>query len=114
MEVIKIIQHNVIKWTLDRRNELFNYYTKEDPDIILLNSTGIPDNQNIKIFTYKVYQRNFQNEEHAGVAIAIKYNVKHKILDNFQEDFIGIEIDTNRGPIIVTTTYLPPRRNYIH
>ena len=32
---IKIIQHNVLKWTFQRRNELCNLYFTYDPDIIL-------------------------------------------------------------------------------
>ena len=52
---LKIIQHNVLKWTNPRRHELSNYYRKEDADIILLNSTGIPDTDRIKMFGYNIY-----------------------------------------------------------
>ena len=69
---IKIIQHNVLKWTFARRNELTNLYLKTDPEIILLNATGIRDDDRIKIFNYNVYQRNRYGEDHAGVAVAIK------------------------------------------
>ena len=73
---MKIIQHNVQAWTFNRRNELSNYYMKEDPDIILLNSTCQTDQNRIKIFGYNVHQRNKWNENHAGVAIAIKKKYK--------------------------------------
>ena len=91
--------------------ELANYYNIENPDIILLNATGVNDDYKIKIFTYKIYQQNRSNEEHAGVAIAIKNNIPHKIDDNFQ-DVLGIEIQTSTGPLYISTAYLPPRNDY--
>ena len=106
---LKVIQHNVLKWTSRRKNELTNFYLREDPDIILMNSTGIPDNEKIKVFTYNVYQINKQGEENAGVAIAIKNNIKHQLLDDFHSNFLAIRLDTTRGPLIAGTTYSPPR-----
>ena len=64
LSTIKIIQQNVLKWTFNRRNELTNYYMKMDPDVILLNATGLRDSERIKIFNYNVYQRNV--EVHQG------------------------------------------------
>ena len=109
----KIICHNVRAWTWDRRQELTNYYNKENADIVLLNSTGIRDPGRIKLFTYNVYKRNINNEDHAGIAIAVKQNIRHRILDDFQDDILAIEVYTPRGPIIIATYYQPPRRNYI-
>ena len=113
MEQIKIVQHNIVKWTYNRRNELYNIYAKENPDIIILNSTGIPDTERIKMYTYKTYQKNKEGEEHAGVAIAIKQNIKHRIIDDYDADVRAIEIETARGPIQIATTYWPPRRDEI-
>ena len=59
---LKIIQHNVLKWPNPRRHELSNYYRKEDADIILLNSTGIPDTDRIKMFGYNIYQKTLREE----------------------------------------------------
>ena len=69
---LKIIQHNVLWWTNERSIELCNYYRQENPDIILLNSTSIINNNKIKIYNYNVIQKNILNERSAGVAIAIK------------------------------------------
>ena len=33
----------------------------------------------------------------------------HKLLDGF-EHLLAVEIETNRGPIVIATAYLPPRR----
>ena len=107
---IKIIQHNVLKWTFARRNELTNLYLKTDPEIILLNATGIRDNDRIKIFNYNVYQRNRYGEDHAGVAVAIKKNIQHTIIDDLEEDVLAIKVETFKGPAIIATAYHPPRR----
>ena len=109
---IKIIQHNVLKWTFQRRNELCNLYFAYDPDIILLNATGIKDEVPIKIFNYNVHQKNKEGEDHAGVAVAIKKGIAYNIIDDFQEDVLAIKVETNKGPVIVATCYDPPRRAY--
>lgn len=110
MEQVNIIQHNVHSWTKERRNELSNYYLSINPDIILINSTSITDNDRLKIFGYHVFTKNKYNEHHAGIAIAVRRNLEYKLLDSFSEDFLAIELMTRRGPIIICTTYFPPRR----
>ena len=108
-----IIQHNVHTWTDERAIELSNYYNLHNPDIILLNSVSLRQDKTVKIFNYNVYERNYLNELQAGIAIAIKKNIQHKVLDNFQDDILGIRIETNKGPIKIYTIYSPPRRNYL-
>ena len=110
---LKIVQHNVMCWTKDRSIELCNYYRQENPDIILLNSTSTLNNNIIKIYNYNVIQRNILNEHSAGIAIEIRKNIKYKTLDDFQDDILGIELNTNKGPLIILTNYSPPRRNFI-
>ena len=46
-------------------------------------------------------------------AIAVKYNINHKLYDDFHTDVLAVEIETNLGPIVISTTYLPPRRPYL-
>ena len=110
LSTIKIIQHNVLKWTFARRNDLSNLYMTTDPDIILLNSTGLRDDIRIKIFNYKVYQQNRLGEDHAGVAVAVRKNIKHTIIDDLEEDALAIRVETTKGPVIIGTAYHPPRR----
>ena len=43
----------------------------------------------------------------------MKYNITHKLFDDFDFDVLALEIQTSLGPIILATTYLPPRRPYI-
>lgn len=112
MELLKIIQHNVQHWAT-RKHSLTNIYMDLDPDIMLLNSTGIKNREIIKIFNYNTYLKNKYDEINSGVAIAIKKNIKHRIIEDFQEDFLAVEVQTRRGPIVIATTYLPPRRNFL-
>lgn len=55
LKTLKIIQHNVLSWTFQRRNELYNTYQSEDPDIILINLHGRKTEEKIKLFNYIVY-----------------------------------------------------------
>ena len=110
---IKVIQHNVLKWTYVRGNELSNYFQNENADVILMNSTGIPDQTRIKNFNCNIYQRNVLSEANAGIAIAVKKNIGHQLIDDFQGDMLAVKVETTKGPIILSTMYLPPRRNFI-
>lgn len=110
MDTLTIIQHNVLHWSFQRRQELSNLYISLSPDVILLNSTGMPDTDRIKIWNYVTYQSNASGENNSGVAIAIKRGIPHRFLDDFDHDVRAVEVQTIRGPVIVATTYLPPRR----
>ncbi len=48
-----------------------------------------------------------------GSAIAIKHGLFHKLMDDFDTDFLAVEINTTLGPVVIATTYLPPRRPYL-
>lgn len=110
---LKIIQHNVLSWTFERRNELNNLYNIEDPDIILINSHGRKSSEKMKIFNYVVYQKNESQEPNDGVAIAIKNGIKHVIIDDFEEDYLAIIVTTTLGEVCLSTGYQPPRRPLI-
>lgn len=92
---------------------MINTYSELDPDIILINSHGVPQEGSLKIHGYKVHKKNHTNTHTDGTAIAIKYNIKHKIYDDFISDAIAAEIETSTGKIIIATLYQPPTRQYI-
>lgn len=110
---LTVIQHNVLAWTYQKRMEYCNLYRIEDPDIILINEHGRKDNERIKIYQYNVYQCNHLNEQHAGVAIAVKKSIDHHVIDDFDEDYLAVKVMTTLGPIIISTGYQPPRRPYL-
>lgn len=109
---IKILQQNVRNWKTNKF-ALYNIYRNIDPDVILINEHGLKEGDKINIFNYNVYQSNKANEQNNGVAIAIKQNLKHKLIDDFTDEILAIKIDTTIGEIIIATLYLPPRRPYL-
>ena len=111
---LTILQHNVASWTVNKNN-VCNAYRQHDPDVILLNSTGMTTNHPpIKIYNYTTYATNRLDEAHAGIAIAIKNNIRHKLYDNYETDVLTVTIETNNGPIDISTTYIPPRQGYLY
>ena len=76
---------------------MINYYRRMDPDVVLLNSTGIMDDQQLKVYGYNTYKRNKESEFNAGIAIAVKNTVEHRLWDDFSEDVLAVEIITKRG-----------------
>ncbi len=108
---LKIIQHNILNWKTNKQTLLPNYITN-DPDIILLNSHGLKSNEELKIPGYRTYKINYSESLSDGSAVATRYNIKHKLYDDFDTDFLAVELDTSLGPIIIAATYLPPRRPF--
>ena len=77
-------------------------------DIILLNETGTIYNNNIKILGYNFIAIN--NTDKDGIAIIYKkdINIEHVYFEN--KDILAIKINSNFGPILIATTYSPPRK----
>ena len=112
MDQLIIIQHNVCTWST-KRHELYNIYRTLDPDIILLNDTGVLHNERLKLHHYTVYTSNKENRLHRGTAIAIKSTIPHTIIDDFETDLLGINVETRQGTITVGTDYVSPRSTYL-
>ena len=112
MPRLRVIQHNVLSWE-NRKYDLLNTYRHYDPDVILINSHGLSVEKRLKIPGYRVYQQNYSNEQNDGVAIAVKYHLNHRVEDDFLSETLAIETDTHDGPLLIATSYLPPRRPYL-
>ena len=111
---LNISYANVQTWTQEKNSALTAYLTKNNPDIILMADIGkATQNKPIKIFQYLVFATNKNNENSVGAAIAVKKGIKFKILNNFDHDTIGIQVQTKTGPMIITTNYSPPRHKNI-
>ena len=106
-----ISQMNVRHW-FTNKSGVIQSIKKDDPDIILINEHGCSNLHNIKIFGYKTHQNNYSNGKNDGVAIAIKNNIKYKLIRNnmLSTETIAAKIQTVRGDLIVGTTYSLPRR----
>ena len=105
---LTVVQHNVLCWST-RKNELYNTYRHLDPDVILINSHGVKEADSLTLYTYTVYKKNYSNENSDGVAIAVKNGLNHKLVEGF-DSLLAVEIETNQGPVVLASIYLPPRR----
>ena len=107
------MSHNVLHWVYPRKVELVNMYHALKPDVILLQAHGLPAHLPLKIAGYTVYCRNRSGQEHDGVAVAVKRDLRHQILDNFDQEFMAVRVHTTTGPVLLATCYLPPRRDFL-
>lgn len=112
MDHITIVQHNVLHWNT-RKEELTYIYQNLNPDLIILNSHGVKDNDTIRISGYNTYMINTTGEASDGSAILIRSNIHHRQIDDYLTDVLHIKIQSSLGPIHISTTYLPPRRPYL-
>ena len=102
---LKLIQYNVRHWTNGRHLTENWILNAERPDVILLNETSIINSQMIKIVGYHSYTST--QGPHYGSAILIKRNITHTKIDTHLDSFLAIKIQTQAGPIIISTTYSP-------
>lgn len=101
---------NIQTWTDDKAEALRAHLTQSSPDVILLADIGRTDrNKPIKIFNYLVFATNKNNTICAGSAVAIRKGLQFKVLNNFSYDTIGVQVQTQSGPVILMTNYTPPR-----
>ena len=109
---LKIIFQNVNGW---ETNKILHkqFFLKYNPDIIIINDTGITQEQIIKFYPYICYHINSEKES-SGAAIFIKQNINHTRIDpkKFHHDTVAVSVETKTGPIIIATNYHPPRRDY--
>lgn len=83
-------------------------YRELDPDIILLNSTGLKQTEIARIPGYNTIQRNLSGEAMDGTVIAVKQSIDFKELQTTSR-MQAIEIKYRHISITIATAYLPPR-----
>ena len=106
---LRIIFQNVNLWETNGC-ALRPAYSKVNADIILLADTGLGNDDKLKLHPYISYRTKNVDGTHAGVAILIRPEIKHRIIQKpFHQDMIAVQVETTTGPIIVATCYQPPR-----
>lgn len=108
-----ILQHNVSASWKKNKCLYLNSYSPHDPDILLLNETGVKESDNPKIFNYRLYHTNDEDHKNDGSIIAIKKSIRHKFLKKDEGNILVIQVETRSGPINIATLYLPPRRRFL-
>ena len=87
-----------------------NFFLKEDPDIITINSHSItnPD-KNVKLVNYSAVTKNKHMD--SGVAILIKKDILHTFhTDTSNNNILAASVQTKHGKIKIITFYRPPRQ----
>ena len=101
-----VLQINIKNW---KKNKYFLQceLSNSNPDIILINETGEVPNNNLKLYGYRSITKSLGT--FSGVAILIKYNIKYSEIPTTDQNTLAIRILTTIGPIIICTSYIPPR-----
>ena len=102
-----IVQINITSWINNRyifQCELSNL----NPDIILINETGIVPNGSLKLRGFRSITKALENRN-SGVAILIKNNISFIQIPTTDNNTLAIKIPTTIGEIVVCTSYIPPR-----
>ena len=101
-----VLQINIQNW---KKNNYFLQceLTNSNPDVILINETGEVPNNNLKLYGYRSITKSLG--AFSGVAILIKYDIKYSEIPTADQNTLSIRILTTIGPIIICTSYIPPR-----
>ena len=94
VNTLNILQHNVLSWS-GRRLELSNIYRALDPHLILINAHGCRDQEEIKIYNYRVLMNNITNQPHDGAAIAIRKK-EARMLRKGLKNALGLNLNETR------------------
>ena len=103
--MITIVQLNC-RGFWNNRHLISEAITAIDPDIVLLNDTGITPRP-IKLYGYNTRQTT--GAAHEGVAVMVKSTLKHiHVAEWPTPHFLATKIDTQHGQLLVATTYCRP------
>ena len=103
--MIRIVQLNC-RGFWNNRHLISEAISSIDPDIVLLNHTGLPPRP-IKLHGYNT--RHTTGTIHDGVAVMVKSTLKHIHITNWPSaHFLATKIDTIHGQFLVATTYCRP------
>ena len=107
---LTIYQINVRNWKKIQYTisiDLPNY----SPDILLLNETGLDPLDEPKLLGFNTICKS--QGQFTGVAILIKKQLQFEIIPVEDDNTLAVKLNTDLGPLIVATSYCPPRFDYI-
>ena len=101
-----ILQLNIQNWHKNK------YLLQVDlpnnrPDILLINETSTQPNDKVSIPGYNSISNSMG--QYTGTAILIKNHLLFEIIPLLDTSILAIKLQTNCGPLIVSTAYVPPR-----
>ena len=105
---ITVYQLNIRNFRKNKYN-LYVDIAKYQPEIILLNETGVVEECQLKIQNYTAHGKTTENNH--GIVVFVKNDLKFEYMYFSLEDLFSIKLYTNMGTVIIATSYSPPR-NY--
>lgn len=88
--------------------EIVDFVNKYTIDILLISETYLKSHLNFYIPNYKVYRLDRFAGTKGGVAIIIKANIKHKLMNSLNlkvVEGLAISVQTPRGYIVLISAY---------
>ena len=105
---MKLIQYNVQHWK-SHHQQLIEIYRTVNSDIILINSHGLRNDEDLKIPSYRVSQQSDVRSSRWGCdSFSTQHEIKKK-LSIGPTGLLKIEVPAEYDSIIIATHYLPPR-----
>ena len=107
----------IVIYHLNIRNWKRNKYSlsidinNHNPDIILLNEISTNPEQSVKLEGFNTISKS--NGPNSGVAVLVRNTLKFQLIHVTDNNTIAVKLSTLDGPIIVCTSYCPPRQNFI-
>lgn len=95
--------------TLAKQNQLIQFITSNNIEIVLLAETFFENNTSFNINGFCIYRKD-RDSFGGGVAIAVKNNIAHKCIGSIETSIIeniSIEVNINNSRYIVTAAYCP-------
>ena len=105
---LTLLQHNVLHWRTNGFSCL-DAYREKDPDVILLNSTGVLDDDPIVIPGYTVRQANPSGQQSSGSAIAVRTSLACRWKPVTRDGMLRVVLELEHERVVLATHYLPPR-----
>ena len=107
---IVVYQVNIRNWKKNKYPlsiDIHNY----NPDVILLNETSTNPDLPIKLQGYQAVNKS--NGPNSGVAILIRNSLQYQLICVTDKNTLAVKLNTTDGPIIICTSYCPPRQTFI-
>ena len=103
---LKIVQVNIRNWKVNKyflQCELPNV----NPDVILVNETGIVPGDRIKLQGFRAVWSSLV--ANSGVAILVRTHIPFSEIPLRDDNTLAVRVMTGIGPMIICTAYIPPR-----
>ena len=104
-----VIFFNNLRGFNSKKNSLLNVLKDIDPDLCLLNETGLRGKNKLALEGYSTFTRNRAEKAMGGISTSIKDNLKHNAVNVGQgkddDEYLVVRLDHFKPPICVINCY---------